>query len=316
MSQNNPRGMFVVVIIVVAVAVSCVSAGPPPNGSGASPAPVESTLYPTDYVWRDMEDEPLPFQDHAAILDILRTAPIVESKLMSRGVAGNIKLVLDHKGRRIRAVLRVIDRKEKEDTGSARMDIKYRDSYIFEVAAYEIDRMLGIGRIPPTVVRRVKGQPGSVQIWMEGVAPEDVMLAEDRLNPPDTKFWWQQKTIMWVFDALIANTDRNQGNLLIDEDWNLWFIDHTRAFRETSVLMDVEELTTCERRLWEVLSATDRDAIRALMEPYLSSKEISKLLLRRDKLIKHFDKRIKKHGEDKVLYDLKTNEELNTNDES
>lgn len=307
MSQNNPRGMFVVVIIVVAVAVSCVSAGPPPNGSSASPAPVESTLYPTDYVWRDMEGEPLPFQDHATILEVLRTAPIVESELMSRGVAGNIKLILDHEGRRIRAVLRVIDRKEKENAGSARMDIKYRDSYIFEAAAYEIDRMLGIGRIPPTVIRHVKGQPGTVQIWMEGVTPEDIMLAEDRLDPPDTTYWWQQKTIMWVFDALIANTDRNQGNLLIEEDWDLWFIDHTRAFRETSVLIDIEELNTCERRLLEAIRGLDKKTIQTLMEPYLTSKEISKLLLRRDKLIKHFEKRIKKRGEDKVLYDLKSN---------
>ncbi len=307
MNLNKPRGMFMVVIIVFTMAVSCVSAGPPPNEPDASPASVESTLYPTDYVWRDMAGEPLPFQDQATILEVLRTAPVVESEVMSRGVAGNIELVLDHEDRRIRAVLRVIDRREKEETGSARMDVRYRDSHIFEAAAYELDRMLGIGRIPPTVERRVKGQPGTVQVWMEGVVPEDVMLAEGRLKPPDSKYWWQQKTIMWVFDALIANIDRNQGNLLIDDDWNLWLIDHTRAFRETSVLINIEELNTCERRLWEALRNTDKDAIRALMEPYLTNKEISKLLLRRDKLIKHFEKRIKKHGEDKVLYDLKSN---------
>jgi len=307
MNPNSLRGAFVVVLAVTAVAASCVSAGPAPNETETSAVVGDSTLYPTGYVWRDMEGQPLPSQDHSAICEILRTAPIVESEVMSRGVAGNIKLVLDYDDRRIRAVLRVIDRNEKEETGSARMDVKYRDSYIFEAAAYRIDRMLGIGRVPPTVVRRVKGQPGSVQIWMEGVAPEDIMLAEDRLHPPDKTYWWQQKTIMWVFDALIANTDRNQGNLLIDEAWNLWLIDHTRAFRETSVLIDIEELDTCERRLLEAIRKADKSAIRSLMEPYLTSKEISKLLLRRDKLIKHFDKRIKKHGEDKILYDLKSN---------
>ena len=36
---------------------------------------------------------------------------------------------------------------------------------------------------------------------------------------------------MRVFDELIANTDRNLGNMLIDRQWKLWLIDHSRAFR-------------------------------------------------------------------------------------
>jgi hypothetical protein len=229
---------------------------------------------------------------------------------MDRGVAGNIKVLLEHEGVRIQAVVRIIDRKERVETGSARIDVKYRDSYIFEAAAYDLDRLLGIGRVPPTVVRPYKGHPGTIQIYMEGVAPEDIMLAEDRLHPPDPGYWWQQKTVMWVFDALIANTDRNQGNLLIDDDWNLYFIDHTRAFRETSALMDVQELNTCERQLWHAIRSLDHDELRTAMAPYLSSKEISKLLLRHKKLIKHYEKKIKKHGEDKVLYELNVNDEL------
>jgi hypothetical protein len=33
---------------------------------------------------------------------------------------------------------------------------------------------------------------------------------------------------MRAFDQLIYNTDRNLGNLLIDGDWRIWMIDHTR----------------------------------------------------------------------------------------
>jgi len=262
-------------------------------------------LYPTDYVYLDTDGTPLPFQDHETILEALRTASVVEKKLMSRGVAQNIKLVLEHEGVHFHAVLRMIDVTEKEETGSLRMVVKYRDSYTFETAAYDLNELLGIGRIPPTVERRIDGHHGSVQIWMEGTAPEDLMLEKDRLHPPDKTYWWRQKNIMWVFDALIANTDRNQGNLLIDDDWNLWFIDHTRAFRETSVLFDVNEIKTCERGLWAALQNTDEDAIRESLEPYLTSKELSNLFLRRKKLIKHIAKRIQKKGEDAVLYDLK-----------
>jgi hypothetical protein len=271
----------------------------------AALASAGDSLYPTDYVYLDVDGTPLPFQDHETILEALRTASVVEQKLMSRGVAQNIKLLLEYEGVRFQAALRVIDVTEKEETGSARMVVKYRDSYIFETAAYELNELLGIGRIPPTIDRRIDEHKGSVQIWMEGTAPEDMLLEEDRLHPPDRGYWWRQKNIMFIFDALIANTDRNQGNLLIDDDWNLWFIDHTRAFRETSILFNTKEIKTCERGLWAALQNTDEDAIREVLEPYLTSKEISNLFLRRKKLIKHIAKRIKKKGEDKVLYDLK-----------
>jgi hypothetical protein len=271
----------------------------------AVPSGAQDELYSTGYVWRDMEGNPLPFQDDESICEVLRTATVASSELMERGIAGNLKLVLDHEGIRIRAVLRVIEREEKQKTGSPRIEMKYRDSQIFEVAAYELDQLLGIGRIPPTVSRTVNGRRGSVQIWMEGVTPEDVLLDEGRLHPPDREYWWRQKKLMWVFDALIANTDRNQGNLLIDEEWNLWFIDHTRAFREISTLLNVEDLDTCERLLWNALRTLDVSAMEARMDPYLTSREISKLVLRHKKLVKHFEKRIEKRGEQQVLYDLR-----------
>ncbi len=276
----------------------------------APPRRGRSTLYPTDYVYRDTEGNPLPFQDKATILEALRTGDIIEREQMSRGVANNIKLVLEFKDSRCKkavrfnAVMRLIDVTEKEKTGSQRMVVKYRDSYIFEAAAYELSEVLGIGRVPPTAERYAGEVGSSVQIWMEGTAPEDIMLKEGRLRPPDKSSWWKQKAIMWVLDALIANTDRNQGNLLIDEDWNLWLIDHTRAFRETSVLFDIEHLDLCERKLWTALQETDDEAIRERLEPYLTSAELTKLFLRKQKLIKHFDKRIKKHGEAKILYNL------------
>ena len=261
----------------------------------AALASAGDSLYPTDYVYLDVDGKPLPFQDHETILEALRTAPVVEKKLMSRGVAQNIKLLLEYEGVRFQAVLRLIDVTEKEETGSLRMVVKYRDSYIFETAAYELNELLGIGRIPPTVERRIDGNRGSVQIWMEGTAPEDMLLEQDRLHPPDRGYWWRQKNIMWIFDAMIANTDRNQGNLLIDDDWNLWFIDHTRAFRETATLFDIDELDTCERGLWSALQVTSDEAIRERLESYLTSNELKKLFLRRNRLVKHIKKRIEKN---------------------
>ena len=265
---------------------------------------VGSVLEPPDYVWLDVDDQPLPFQDKTTITAALRTATVADKEVMERGIAKNLKLVLELDGVRFKAVQRVINVEVREKTGSLRIVSKYRDTHIFELAAYELSELLGIGRVPPTVRRSIDGQDGTVQIWMERTVPEDIMLEEGRLKPPNREFWWRQKAVMWVFDALIANTDRNQGNLLIDEDWNLWFIDHTRAFRETSVLFGSDELEHCERSLWATLLETPDEAIEDRLGPYLTSKEMSRLLLRRAKLVKLFQKRIKKHGEAEVLFDL------------
>jgi len=270
----------------------------------AGPVAAQSDLYPTDYIYLDADGRPLPFQDKATILEALRTGDIVERETMSRGIAKNVKLLIEYNGVRFKAVMRLIDVSEKEKTGSPRMFVKYRDSYIFEVAAYELSEALGIGRVPPTALRVLNQAGSTVQIWMEGMTPEDIMLKEGRLKPPNRASWWKQKAIMWVFDALIANTDRNQGNLLIDKSWDLWLIDHTRAFRETSVLVDVEHLDLCERKLWAALLEIDDATIHARLDPYLTSGELKKLFLRKQKLIEHYRKRIKKHGEEKILFDL------------
>ena len=41
---------------------------------------------------------------------------------------------------------------------------------------------------------------------------------------------------MKMFDNLIGNPDRNMGNLIVDDDWNLFLIDHSRAFVVTKDL--------------------------------------------------------------------------------
>ena len=106
-------------------------------------------------------DHILPEQMH--ILNVSFLVPQLRREF--GGVAGNIKVLLDHEGIRIRAVIRVIDRKERGETGSPRIHVKYRDSYIFESAAYALDHLLELDRVPPTVLRPYQGRPGSIQIW-------------------------------------------------------------------------------------------------------------------------------------------------------
>ena len=164
--------------------------------------------------------------------------------------------------------------------------------------------MLGLRRVPPTVQRRVGTQEGTLQIWLEGTSGEDELSARDELQPPDVTRWLRQKQVMYVFDNLISNADRNQGNIMIDGNWTIWFIDHSRAFVRSSRLPYSKKVTACERRLWTSLRELDEDTVRQRLEPFLEGKEISTLLSRREKLIDHIQKLIDKKGEDAVLFDL------------
>lgn len=56
-----------------------------------------------------------------------------------------------------------------------------------------------------------------------------------------------------IWDELIQNKDRNQGNLPWTSDWTLWLIDHTRAFRLDKKLQNPNDLTRCERSLLDGL---------------------------------------------------------------
>lgn len=257
------------------------------------------------YRWLDVDGRPLPFQDHATIRDALRSGSVISREKIGRGVAGAEKLMLEHEGARFHAAFRTVDVEvESEPMSGAKRPKSYRDAAIFEVAAYELSELLGIGRVPPAVVRSIDGAHGTVQIWMEQTTPEIELLEQGSLDPPDPARWNRQKGIMRVFDSLIANNDRNQGNLLIDSNWNIWLIDHTRAFKQSSELIDSDKLTGCERGLWASLQHVDESTIRERVEPYLGSREVRALMLRRDKLIRHLQKLIDKRGEDAVLFDL------------
>jgi hypothetical protein len=291
--RTSARLMVLVAALVAALPVV-------DSASAASPTGLDG------YVWLDASGEPLPFQDHNTIREVLRTARVVSREKIARGVAGTEKLLLEYEGVRFHAAFRSVDvtKRATAPRGGARPNEKHRDAAVFESAAYELSKLLGIGRVPPVVVRSIDGREGTAQIWMEGIRPEVELIQGDLLQPPDVLRWMQQKQIMYVFDNLIANSDRNQGNLLIDRSWNVWLIDHTRAFKRSSLLMYRDKLRLCERRLWRSLREVDEEALRRQLEPYLESQEISKLLTRRRTLIRHFKTLIKKNGEDAVLFDL------------
>lgn len=171
----------------------------------------------------------------------------------------------------------------------------YWENYKAEIAAYELDKLLGLGMVPPTVEREVEGEMGSAQLWVENCT-----LLRDR-NPstsPNIAAWNRQVYRQRVWDNLIGNIDRNQGNLLVDQAWNLVLIDHSRAFTSTSKMPF--PMKKIDRGFYERLKALDKATIEAKLGDLLFDGP-KPLLKRRDKIIKEFEKLIKKYGEAAVF---------------
>ena len=238
----------------------------------------------------------LPFETERQTLEFLDRADVVEIEKMSAGTnKKKRKVELAGNGLRIRAIHRTtFDYREMATVG-------FVDSYLSELAAYELADLLGIGRVPAVVLRKVKGAgKGSLQLWIEGATTEADRL-RDEIEPPDPERYRQQMDVLRVFDNLIANTDRNPGNILFDSDWRIWFIDHTRSFAGYTELREPDKVQRYERGLWQRLQSVTDGEIRRRVEPY-APRYVAELLERRRLLVDLIRQRIAEHGEESVLF--------------
>ena len=252
--------------------------------------------------WLDAEGKPLPFQDAESIERFLEEAEIVSWKYTKMGITRPKKLTLQRDGVTAHAVFHYMNEKKVDKTIGARRYLFWRDSYYGQVAGYRVSRLLGIDTVPPTVLRKVDNTSGSVQLWVE-----NTMLERDRwrreIQPASRIHYQHQFDDMRVFDNVIGNIDRNQTNILIDEDSTLWLIDHTRAFMRDKRLPNPDFVKTCSRRLLSALRELDAAELKAALGDLLDSGEIKAILLRRDKLVELIEERVEKLGESAVLFD-------------
>lgn len=165
----------------------------------------------------------------------------------------------------------------------------YFESYKSEIAAYEIDKMLGLNMVPVVVERVVNNDTGAAVLWLEGVRSWETVLPLPK--PPA---WNQELARMKMFDDLIGNSDRNKGNLLVDSEWHLFLIDHSRAFVSEPRLP--QELQTVDKRLWEAMLALDEPSLKSAVGRWLDSRQLQAVLRRRDAMKKKIDALVAKQG--------------------
>jgi hypothetical protein len=165
------------------------------------------------------------------------------------------------------------------------------------VAAYELDKLLGLGMVPPTVLREVNGRAGSLQLWVDGC--REWSEQDGREAPTDERS--RELSRMKMFDALLGTGEREGRDILIDGAGNLILIDHSRAFAPVGTLPP-DPPARADRLMVEKLRGLDRKRVEAVFKRLLDAEEIRSLLARRDLLIAHLDRLIAEKGEAAVLF--------------
>ncbi len=239
----------------------------------------------------------------AEMEDFLLRAEIERVETLSLGVTRSKRATLSLDGRSHDAHIQTVDVLRHKTEVRGRPVLGFRDSYRYNVAAYRLDRLLGLGMVPVSVARTVGGRPAAVTWWVDDV----LMMEKDRLAkhvaPPDPASWTRQVQRKRLFDQLISNIDSNQGNLLIARDWKVWLVDFTRAFRRDRKPSDPASLVRIESALLERLRGLTREQIARRLGDSLTAAELGPLLARRDAIVRHFDREIARRGAAAVLAD-------------
>ena len=241
------------------------------------------------------------------IKTFLKTAKVIRTRNTNKGVTAPKRLTLSDGVTTHDAVFQAIDERKMVATmgGGGRQEtteLNFVDSYRYNIAAYELSRLLELDHMMPVYVeRRVNGQLGSISWFVPTLMDESDRLKK-KIQPPNATDWNHQMYRMRVFSALVRDTDRNLTNVLVSPAWKVIMIDFSRAFRMQPELQHVSDLVRIDRRLLTRLESLTRDAVKTATGDFLTKSELDAVMVRRDLLVAHFKKRIAELGEDKVLY--------------
>ena len=181
--------------------------------------------------------------------------------------------------------------------------LNFVDSYKYDIAGYRVADMLGLGGMVPMYVERTwKGHRGSIGWWLP-VVMDDADREARQIAAPDPVAWDHQMDQLRVFDALIADSDTNKTNFVIDATWHLYRVDFSRAFRPLSTVRQPEDLVSCRRDLLARLRALTASGLAAATGAYLTTAEQEAVMSRRDDIVRTFDRLVAEKGEAAVLFD-------------
>jgi len=243
----------------------------------------------------------------------LATAEIVKSERLGEGVTHPWKLTLRSGGVEKKACW-------KGTTGL--------QEWRFEIAAYRLDKLLGLAMLPPSVERDFNGKRGALVLWVDSKTSL-LRLVEDNEKarqagrkeeppPPFEETVGRGKYATRIWDCLVANEDRTQENVLYTDDWRTLLIDHSYAFRSDGEYADrlvygkngikkyangdLILIKQAPRALMERIKALDAESIKAAVGSYLTASEIDAVLKRKAILLAEVEEMAKIIGADKFYF--------------
>jgi len=246
-------------------------------------------------------DEPTLTKEQ--ITQFLLTAKVVKSEHTKKGITEPWRLTLTDGTLTHDASFQAIDEhKPRMQLSSGATELNFIDSYKYNIAAYQLAELLGLDDLVPVYVeRKWKGDAGSLSWWLP-VKMDEVERHKQKLTAPDADAWNHQMYRVRVLDQLVYDNDPNLTNVLIGENWKIWRVDFTRAFRLSKDLRNPNDVDHCDRQLLEKVKALDGNELAAKTKGYLNKDEVKAVMARRDKIVALLQKLIAEKGESEVLY--------------
>lgn len=211
----------------------------------------------------------------AELEQFLAAADVIRTEPHANGVR---RLTLEEGDRRMQALFNSADSspglQQARRWGRA---AERADRHAYELAAYRLDRILGLELVPVAVSRVIDGEAGTVQYWLPDTVSED---QRQRENIPVSGYCSlaPQFKLMNVFDLLVLNVGRDADSIRYSRDGQLWLIGHSRAFgtgRGTLRGADVE-LTPALSAMLDRVTAENLESLR----PWLHARQLEALVSR------------------------------------
>jgi hypothetical protein len=154
-----------------------------------------------------------------------------------------------------------------------------------EVAAYRLDRLLGIDMIPVTVERTIGGKPGALQFWIEKTVSA-ALVERDHVRLPRWCSLESQYGLMRAFDALAGKLARTSENVVLGRDDGLArLIDNADAFPDAHRLDPRVAKPPVGEELARRLRGLNAAKLKAGLAPWLDRAQQKAILARRDALL-------------------------------
>jgi hypothetical protein len=175
------------------------------------------------------------------------------------------------------------------------------DSYQYEIAAYEVSKLLEYPVVPPVVEREVKETLGSLQLLLKGCFPLSQQKRKG-LQPSEPQKFSDALSELAVFESLVLCEREPKDIYIRENDWKVCRVDFSQAFSPFAELPAETEITRCSKKFFHNLQKLETIDVKVVLQSHLNDEEIEALLKRKDLIIDKINVLIQEKGEDAILF--------------